>query len=46
MTDTKFIKRKRPKYVRMIILLVILVLVMFLFYSIETILSGLFTIQE
>lgn len=46
MTDAKFVKRKKPNYVRAIILLVILILVIFLFYNIETILSGLFEIQE
>lgn len=46
MTDTKFIKRKKPNYVRMIILVVILLLVIFLFLSIETLLSGLFEIKE
>jgi len=44
MTDTKFVKRKRPNYIRALILIVILVLVMFLFYNIDTILSGLFDI--
>jgi len=46
MTDAKFVKRKRPNYVRALILAVILVLVIFLFYNIETILSGLFEINE
>lgn len=46
MSDTKFIKRKRPKYIKAIILVVILILVLFLFYNIETLISGLFTIQE
>ncbi len=46
MTDTKFIKRKHPNYVRAIILVVILILVIFLFYNIETLFSGLFDIQE
>ena len=46
MTDTKFIKRKKPNYVRAIILVVILLLVIFLFYNIETLLSGLFDIKE
>jgi len=46
MTDAKFVKRKRPNYVRAIILLVILILVIFLFYAIEPLLSGLFEIKE
>ena len=46
MSDTKFIKRKRPNYVKAIILVVILVLVIFLFYNIETLISGLFSFQE
>jgi len=46
MTDAKFVKRKRPNYIRAIILLVILVLILFLFYNIETLLSGFFEIQE
>ncbi|UCE93815.1 MAG: hypothetical protein JSV73_00540 [Flavobacteriaceae bacterium] len=46
MTDTKFIKRKKPNYKRVIILLVILVIVAFIFYNIETLLSGLFEIRD
>ncbi len=46
MTDTKFVKRKKPNYIRALILVVILILVVFLFYNIETLLSGLFEIQE
>ena len=46
MTDAKFVKRKKPNYVRALILVVILILVIFLFYNIETLLSGLFEIQE
>jgi hypothetical protein len=46
MTEAKFVKRKRPNYVRAIILLVILILVIFVFYNIETLLSGLFEIKE
>jgi len=45
MTDAKFVKRKRPNYVRAMILLVILILVIFLFYNIETLLTGLFEIK-
>lgn len=45
MTDAKFVKRKRPNYVRAIILLVILILIIFLFYNIETLLTGLFEIK-
>jgi len=46
MTDAKFVKRKRPNYIRAIILLAILVLILFLFFNIETLLSGFFEIQE
>lgn len=46
MTDTKFVKRKRPNFVRAIILIVILILVMFLFYNIDTLLTGLFEIKD
>lgn len=46
MTETKFIKRKKPNYVRIIILLVILVLVIVLFFSADTLLSGLFEVSE
>jgi hypothetical protein len=46
MTDAKFIKRKRPNYIKALILLVILILVIFLFYNIETLVSGLFEIKE
>ncbi len=41
MTDAKFIKRKKPKYKRAIILLIILIVILFLFYNIDTLLSGL-----
>jgi len=40
MAATKFIKRKKPNYVRAIILIVILILVVFLFYNMETLISG------
>ena len=46
MTEAKFVKRKRPNYVRAIILLVILILVIFVFYNIETLFSFLFEIKE
>ncbi len=46
MTEAKFVKRKRPNYVRAIILLVILILVVFVFYNIETLLSFLFEVKE
>ncbi len=42
MTDTKFVKRKRPNYIRAFIFIVILILIMFLFYNMDTLLSGLF----
>ena len=46
MSDPKFIKRKKPNVKRIIILLVILVVIAFIFYNIETLLSGLFEIKE
>lgn len=46
MSDTKFIKRKRPNYKRVIILLVILVIIAFIFYNIETLLTGLFEVRD
>jgi len=46
MTEAKFVKRKRPNYVRALILLVILILVVFVFYNIETLLSFLFEVKE
>ena len=46
MTEAKFVKRKKPNYVRAIILLVILILVIFLFYNVETLFSFLFEIKE
>lgn len=46
MTEAKFVKRKKPNYVRAIILFVILILVIFLFYNIETLFSFLFEIKE
>ena len=46
MTEAKFVKRKKPNNVRAIILFVILILVIFLFYNIETLFSFLFEIKE
>lgn len=46
MTDAKFVKRKKPNYTRAIILLIVLILIIFLFYNIETLLSGFFETQE
>ena len=46
MTETKFIKRKKPNYIRAIILLVILILVLILFFNTESLLSGLFEVSE
>jgi lipopolysaccharide export LptBFGC system permease protein LptF len=46
MTEAKFVKRKKPNYVRAIILLVILILVIFLFYNVETLFSFLFEVKE
>jgi len=46
MAETKFIKRKKPNYIRAIILIVILILVLFLFYNIDTLISGFIEIKE
>ena len=46
MTETKFIKRKKPNIKRIIILLVLLVIILFLFFNIDTLLSGLFEVRE
>ena len=46
MSETKFIKRKKPNYKRAIILLIILIIVLFLFFNVDTLMSGLFEVQE
>jgi len=46
MTDTKFVKRKKPNYTRAIILLIILIIVLYLFFNVDGLLSGLFEVQE
>lgn len=46
MTDTKFVKRKKPNYKRAIILLIILIIVLYLFFNVDGLLSGLFEVQE
>jgi len=46
MTDTKFIKRKKPNVKRAIILLILLIIVLFLFFNVDNLLSGLFEVQE
>jgi len=46
MTDAKFVKRKRPKYTRAIILLLVLILIIYLFYNMESLLSVFFEAQE
>ncbi len=46
MTETKFIKRKKPNYKRAIILLLILLLVIFLFYNIDSLLTGLLEVKD
>ena len=46
MTETKFIKRKKPNVKRIIILLVLLVIILFLFFNVDTLLSGLFEVRE
>jgi hypothetical protein len=46
MTETKFIKRKKPNVKRIVILLILLVIILFLFFNIDTLLSGLFEVRE
>jgi len=46
MSETKFIKRKTPNKKRAILLLILLIIIIFLFYNIESIIEGLFTVQE
>jgi hypothetical protein len=46
MPETKFIKRKKPNYIRAIILIVILILVLFLFYNMDNLISGFIEIKE
>lgn len=46
MTETKFIKRKKPNYKRAIILLILLIIVLMLFFSVDNLLSGLFEVRE
>ncbi len=46
MTETKFIKRKKPNIKRIVILLILLAIILFLFFNVDSLLSGLFEIQE
>ncbi len=46
MTETKFIKRKKPNYKRAIILLILLIIVLMLFFSVDNLLSGLFEVRD
>jgi len=46
MTETKFIKRKKPNIKRIIILLVLLAVILFLFFNVDNLLSGLFEVRE
>ncbi len=46
MTDTKFIKRKKPNYKRAIILLILLIIVLILFFNVDNLLSGLFEVRD
>ncbi len=46
MTETKFIKRKKPNIKRIVILLILLAIILFLFFNVDTLLSGLFEVQE
>jgi hypothetical protein len=46
MAETKFIKRKKPNYIRAIILVVILIIILFLFYNMDNLISGFIEIKE
>lgn len=46
MTETKFIKRKKPNTKRIVILLILLAIIIFLFFNVDNLLSGLFEVQE
>jgi len=46
MTETKFIKRKKPNFKRAIILLIILIIVLLLFFNIDSLMSGFLEVQE
>ena len=46
MTETKFVKRKKPNYKRAIILLIILILVLYLFFNVDNLLSALFEVKN
>ncbi len=46
MTETKFIKRKKPNYKRAIILLIILIIVLLLFFNIDSLMSGFLEVKE
>ncbi len=46
MTETKFIKRKKPNYKRAIILFIILIIVLLLFFNIDSLMSGFLEVQE
>jgi len=46
MTETKFVKRKKPNIKRIIILLILLAIILFLFFNVDSLLSGLFEVRE
>ncbi len=46
MTETKFIKRKKPNVKRAIILLILLAIALLLFFNVDNLLSGLFEVQD
>ena len=46
MAKTKFVKRKKPNYKRALILLIILIIVLFLFFNIDSLMSGFLEVQE
>jgi hypothetical protein len=46
MTETKFVKRKKPNYKRAIVLLILLIIVLMLFFSVDNLLTGLFEVKD
>ena len=46
MATTKFVKRKKPNYKRAIILLIILIIILFLFFNMDSLISGFLEVQE
>ncbi|MGA9271172.1 MAG: hypothetical protein WBV45_11165 [Lutimonas sp.] len=46
MTETKFVKRKKPNYIRALILLILLIVALVLFFNVDSLLSGLFEVSD